>query len=74
MSLKSATQLVLGALGFSLLLSLAQWAVFTFSLLNYSKFVWLFRATELAQILLRTVPLILFFRTLNARQRGEPHG
>ncbi len=70
MNLKTATQLVLGSLVFALVLNLSQWVIFTFNLLPYAKFEWLFRSIGLLQIFLYALPLIIFFSILNAKQRG----
>jgi hypothetical protein len=71
MTLKSATLLVAISLMIGLALSLSQWTLFTFSLLDFSQFEWLFRGIGLIGILLNSVPMIVFFLVLNARQKGR---
>ena len=70
MKLKTSTILVGISLTIALTISLSQWAIFTFGLLSYLDFEWLFRGIGLVAILLESVPLIIFFIVLNARQKG----
>ncbi len=49
------------ALMLCLVLRLLTWAIFTFELLDFMEFQWLFRSLNLIDILLSTIPLILFF-------------
>ena len=74
MKLKTATILVGICLIIWLMVSLTQWALFTFDLVSFSSYRWLFRAFGLIQILLYAVPLIIFFFVLNSKQKGQQSG
>ena len=71
MKLKTATLLAAICLMIGLVISLSQWAIFTFDLLSFSDFEWLFRGIGLIGILLHSVPMIIFFIVLNAKQKGQ---
>ena len=70
MSLKTATLLAANCLLVSLLITLARWSVFTFGFVSYGDYAEIFQALGLLGILLQSVPLIIFFYVLNARQSG----
>jgi hypothetical protein len=70
MTLKKATQLVYVSLIVSLVLSILQWAIYSSSLISYGTFGrGLSTFFGLVHIVL-SVPLILFFGALNAKQQG----
>jgi hypothetical protein len=70
MTLKKATQLVYVSLIVSLVLSILQWIIFSTNLVSYGTFgrslSTLFGLLHIAL----SVPLILFFGALNAKQQG----
>lgn len=68
MSLKTATLLAANCLLIGLLISLLRWGVFTFNLVSYGDYAGLFQVIGLLGILLQSVPLIIFFYVLNAKQ------
>jgi len=70
MSLKTATLLAANCLLIGLLITLARWSVFTFGLVSYGDYATLFQGIGLVGILLQSVPLIIFFYVLNAKQSG----
>ena len=70
MTLKKTTQLVYMSLIVSLVLSILQWIVFSSNLVSYGTFGrGLSTLFGLLHIVL-SVPLILFFGALNAKQQG----
>ena len=69
MKLKTATILVIVSLIINLIINLSRWAIFAFDLLSFSDVQWLFNGVTLIGILLSSVPLILFFLVLNAKQK-----
>jgi predicted neutral ceramidase superfamily lipid hydrolase len=71
MKLKTATAMVIVCLIIWLVISLLQWSALAFNLLRFSDYMWLFRGIGLAQTLLHSIPLIVFFIVLSSKQRGE---
>ena len=71
MNLKSATGLVIVALIVGLVINLAEWTIFSFDLLSYSNYRWLFRGIGLVSTLIHSIPLIIFFMVLNSNQKGR---
>jgi hypothetical protein len=71
MKLKTATMLVLVCLTIGLVISLSQWVIFSFDLLDYSDFRWLFRGIGLVSTLIYSIPMIIFFAVLSAKQKGQ---
>jgi len=70
MTLKSATLLAAICLTIGFIVSLSQWTLFTFGLVSFVEFEWLFRGLGLIGILLDSGPMILFLLVLNAKQKG----
>jgi len=71
MKLKTATSLVIICLIIWLVISLLQWSVFTFELVRFSDYRWLFRGIGLVLTLLYSIPMIIFFLVLSSKQKGE---
>ncbi len=74
MKLKTATNLVIVCLIIWLVISLLQWSIFTFDLLRFSDYRWLFRGIGLVLTLLYSIPLIAFFLVLSSKQKGDYNG
>lgn len=70
MSLKSATLLVAICLIASLFVHLGQWAFFAFELYLHFEADLLLAGVGLVNLLLGTVPLIIFFLVLHSKQNG----
>jgi uncharacterized BrkB/YihY/UPF0761 family membrane protein len=70
MTLKKATQLVYVSLIVSLVLSILQWVIYSSNLISYGTFGrGLSTFLGLLHLVL-SVPMILFFGALNAKQQG----
>jgi len=69
MTLKEATVFTVTALSIGLVIDAAQWIVITFNLLPYKENLLLFRVTGLFLILLKYIPLIVFFTVLYSNQK-----
>lgn len=71
MTLKSATKLVIVSLVIGLVISLARWVVFSFNLVSYSSnYVWILNGLGVMETLIHSIPMIMFFAVLNAKQKG----
>ena len=71
MTLKSATKLVIVSLVIGLVISLARWVVFSFNLVSYSSnYVWILNGLGGMETLIHSIPMIMFFAVLNAKQKG----
>ncbi len=71
MTLKSATKLVIVSLVIGLVISLARWVVFSFNLVSYSSnYVWILNGVGVMETLIHSIPMIMFFAVLNAKQKG----
>ena len=71
MNLQKATSFALACVSIGLAISLIQWIVSSFDLLNFEGAIWLYRAFWLFGDLLLMVPLIVFFYVLGQKQKGQ---
>ena len=71
MNLQKATSFALVCVSIGLAISLIQWLVSSFELLNFEGVIWLYRAFWLFGDLLLMVPLIVFFYVLGQKQKGQ---
>jgi DMSO reductase anchor subunit len=76
MTLSKATQMAFVGTVISLIVELIHWGMDTFApeLLYRYGYNWLPRSIWLAEILLQTVPLIIFLKVLTNKQKGGSNG
>jgi hypothetical protein len=76
MTLSKATQMAFVGTVIALIVELVHWGVSTFApeLLYRYGYDWLPRSIWLAEILLQTVPLIIFLKVLTDKQKGGSNG
>jgi DMSO reductase anchor subunit len=76
MTLSKATQMAFVGIVIALIVELVHWGMSTFApeLLYRYGYNWLPRSIWLAEILLHTVPLIIFLKVLTDKQKGGSNG
>jgi hypothetical protein len=76
MTLSKATQMAFVGTVIALIVELVHWGMSTFApeLLYGYEHYWLQRFVWLAEILLQTVPLIIFLKVLTDKQKGGSNG
>jgi len=69
MDLQRATTLALYGMALLLVVSLANWVLFSFNLISYFNNVRFYRILQLSIIFLQSLPLILFLYVLKKNQK-----
>lgn len=71
MNLRQATLFALIGIWIYLGLAVFQWVISVFNLIPYLEYRWVFNGFWLLDIVLTSVPIIVFFTVFNSKQKGD---